>query len=1372
MMPLTSKTNPLNWSLKLFVYILLQTISLPLLSQTVSIDNTSKSANQLVNLLIDNSCIPISNANFSSTKSVAYFNNNNGNFPLSEGIIIRNGIVKYTEGSYSNTNLGSEISTNGDVDLQEISNQNGQNVKITDVAFLEFNFIPLSNNFNFNYLFASNEYGEWQCGFNDVFAILLTNLDTGETINIAKLPETDTNVSVSNIRDNKFNSSCNSNSKDLFSTYNVDNSASSVINMRGYTNVLKASATVIANNNYKLRFVIGDANDSDYDSAVFIEASSFKSPYSLGEDQQICSGEEKTIDSGYKNTVDFMYEWSRNDTILIGQTKPILKVSETGNYALKITNNITDCIQTDSIVLSDLQVNTPNDLIECSINNKSSFNLNLNNLNTLGIDENEYTVFYYNSLDNALNNNPIDTSLIADYQSTANETIYIKLQNKNSGLFCDLLLDFKLLLSNFEATTPNDISACEGDVINIREEVEEQILNDLNAANYSIKYFTSEESAINNIDRITNPYSYRLPENQNSITIWAKLIDKTNCFDIISFVVNIKPLSIVDDLEDVFACTEFILPNLSNGKYYTKPFGEGTPLFPGDVINEQTKIYIYYENTNGCSKESIFNVYFAKDYTLETEYCNEIKIPVTPFGQFYTDENGPNGKGVLIPSGTKIRENTTVYLYSELENIFCLEKKYDLTIHESPLLESLNNVITCDSYELQPITNGKYFTKNNGRGNQLYPGDIITKNKTIYIYNEDLETPCNSTNYFNIMFVDTSVFKDIIACGKFIIPNIAIGHYYTENNGLGTIIPVGTEITSSQKIYYYAPEITTTPNCTGNEVNITINTLPEIDTLNDILSCENNLPKLPTLQNGNYFTKPNGKGTPLFAGDIINNSQTIYIYNKNTDCEAETSFKVIINTIPIIDTFTDIFSCEPYVLPALKNGKYYTESNGQGIELFEGNSIESTQDIYIFNKDEEIETCTNENVFKVHILGIKVDVLDDIIACESYILSDLNTGNYYTEPKGQGIKLNVGAEIITSQTIYIYAENGNRFLCTNESSFKIAIYNKPTLEKFDDIEACGSVTLPTISIPGIKVEYYNNSNNEDLIDINNYTISTIGTKNIYVHAYQEENPGCFINDVFTINILPLLNLDIDGGIICVNSNNNQTTSSVLLESNLDSEYYTINWFFEEELIATGSNYNATKTGTYIVEAKKNNPLNNTECNYNPTEVIVEASNPKFEINFLSDNFVENYAIEVITINEGLGNYVYSLDNGEFQKSNEFYNIKPGVYSVTIKDLSGICNDIVLEFVALKYSKFFTPNSDGKNDTWNISDLKDDLTASIVIYDRYGKLITNIKPSAGGGWNGLNNDGNKMQNTDYWFLLKYSKKGEEALFKSHFALLRK
>ena len=133
-------------------------------SQEIIVDDTVFSSELLVDLLLNNSCATSSNINVSSTQSIAYFNSNGSSFPIDEGIIIRSGVAINSQGNYTGNNLSSQLNSNSDVDLEDISNQTGQSVNITDTAFLEFDFIPYSSNFTFDFLFASNEYGEWQCG--------------------------------------------------------------------------------------------------------------------------------------------------------------------------------------------------------------------------------------------------------------------------------------------------------------------------------------------------------------------------------------------------------------------------------------------------------------------------------------------------------------------------------------------------------------------------------------------------------------------------------------------------------------------------------------------------------------------------------------------------------------------------------------------------------------------------------------------------------------------------------------------------------------------------------------------------------------------------------------------------------------------------------------------------------------------------------------------------------------------------------------------------------------------------------------------------------------------------------------------------------
>lgn len=90
---------------------------------------------------------------------------------------------------------------------------------------------------------------------------------------------------------------------------------------------------------------------------------------------------------------------------------------------------------------------------------------------------------------------------------------------------------------------------------------------------------------------------------------------------------------------------------------------------------------------------------------------------------------------------------------------------------------------------------------------------------------------------------------------------------------------------------------------------------------------------------------------------------------------------------------------------------------------------------------------------------------------------------------------------------------------------------------------------------------------------------------------------------------------------------------------------------------------------------------------------------------------------------------------------------------------------------IDYPKYFTPNGDGYHGTWNISSLKPESNAKIYIFDRYRKLLKEIRPWSDGS-NGTFN-GIPMPSNDYWFSVEYQVDGSDELkqFKAHFTLKR-
>lgn len=130
-----------------------------------------------------------------------------------------------------------------------------------------------------------------------------------------------------------------------------------------------------------------------------------------------------------------------------------------------------------------------------------------------------------------------------------------------------------------------------------------------------------------------------------------------------------------------------------------------------------------------------------------------------------------------------------------------------------------------------------------------------------------------------------------------------------------------------------------------------------------------------------------------------------------------------------------------------------------------------------------------------------------------------------------------------------------------------------------------------------------------------------------------------------------------------------------------------------------------------------------------------------------------------------------MNDGTYQSSNLFHDLDFGEHIIYIRDTTGICsNPLVIHFKVINHPNFFTPNNDTENETWNIPDLSNHPEAEISIFDRYGKLITIIKP-AGLGWNGTFNNGNKAPSTDYWFTVTFLFQGKPTTYSSNFSLIR-
>jgi gliding motility-associated-like protein len=193
-----------------------------------------------------------------------------------------------------------------------------------------------------------------------------------------------------------------------------------------------------------------------------------------------------------------------------------------------------------------------------------------------------------------------------------------------------------------------------------------------------------------------------------------------------------------------------------------------------------------------------------------------------------------------------------------------------------------------------------------------------------------------------------------------------------------------------------------------------------------------------------------------------------------------------------------------------------------------------------------------------------------------------------------------------------------------------------------------------------------------------------------------------------------------------------------------------------------ASFSTTTPGIYSVIITNTN----TGCSSLSVSGIVVASFPPLAATASSTSYFAEGQIIIVDVNPR-GNYEYQIDNGAFQSNNEFINFSSGWHHITVKNDCGTLPPIDIRIV--DYPKFFTPNGDGFNDSWNITDLSDQAGSKIFIFDRYGKLLKEIFPQ-GIGWDGTFN-GKLLPATDYWFKVYFRESGADKEFKAHFTLKR-
>lgn len=516
--------------------------------------------------------------------------------------------------------------------------------------------------------------------------------------------------------------------------------------------------------------------------------------------------------------------------------------------------------------------------------------------------------------------------------------------------------------------------------------------------------------------------------------------------------------------------------------------------------------------------------------------------------------------------------------------------------------------------------------------------------------------------------------------------------------------------------------------------DLIVNPLPSIATVKDLNACDDNNDGYSTFNLNQVNSNIVGSQTNLKVefyhengsllldsslGTVVNSIKnievvTVKVKNLDTNCISETTFKLIVNSLPIANPLNTLTGCD---------------DNNDGIsEFFDTSNIEAL------------------------VLGNQTGMV------VSYF--DAN-GNQLPSPIP-----NPYTNAVPNQETITVRVSKPQTNCYVETLLNLVTSTKPLINQPHPLYACdegnGFSHFDTSTIEsqiignqtGLLLSYSDENGNKLPSPLpKKYQNAVAWSQTIHVKVENQFNPLCFSETSFKliVNELPKINLENDYFLCDL-----EPSLHIATDPNFDSW----EWQYKgNTLISNSFEANLMEAGPYTLRVSKMS--NGITCENSFSFNLTRSVLPQIQrVNYgeLGNNYIEIIA-------SGDGNFEYSIDNINYQDSNYFTNIEGGIYTVFARDKEG-CGEDSSEVTIIDYPKFFTPNDDGFNDYWQIKGISKFPNSKIFIYDRYGKLLKQLSASSL-GWDGFY-IGKKMSSSDYWF--KFDS-GDGKNFSGHFTLKR-
>ncbi|AXT19282.1 gliding motility-associated C-terminal domain-containing protein [Flavobacteriaceae bacterium AU392] len=1035
---------------------------------------------------------------------------------------------------------------------------------------------------------------------------------------------------------------------------------------------------------------------------------------SILNDVNACEGDIISLDATTNNAV--RYEWTR-DGVIIAETGPILNNVTAPNalYVSTAFNAMDDIILMNEfdVIFSEIPIaNSVNDVLVCDDNNDdfSSFDLESFNAQILGTqDSTLFTITYHVSdIDANMGDNPINSPFI---NTTNPQTIYVRIEN-NANTNCFSITSFDIIIFDSPtANQPTPFALCDDD---------------------------DDGDDTNGIG-----VTFDLTTKTNEVLGAQAAID----FNVTYYLTQA-------DADAGIVGTEITTPVVNN-------------------VNPQT-IYVRIENVlnTTCFETTTFD--------LEVNPLPTV-VPIVDLRQCDDDTDG-------ISLFNLTEANSLISTNANNENF-----TYYLTLADAEgglAVDQINNFIN-------------------------YPNPTPL-NSSVFVRIETLEG-CFRTSQINLIVgatqIPTAFNLNFEECDNALIDGdntngVAAFDFSNATTQILNLFPVGQNLT----VTYYENQA---------------DALAEINAIPDISNHRNDAS--PFIQNIYVRVDSDDINACLGLGQHITLTvNPLPLANPLTDfvlCSDDginATFDLTTKDIEVIGTQTEalLISYHTSLDDAINNnapiiGQYINTSNPQTIFVrsqFDNNGNGISDPDECFNTDINFQLIVNQNPIlfapdPIVICSDQTETTYDLtIRADQIIGGDTSIGLAYFESQQDLDNNNFIATPTTylntmlTRDVLVLATGTNGCFSTTTLSLETILFPDLNLTP-DVIEECEvdnngfdefditrreNEILNGLDRTDFIITYYESEadaiegNSNNIQNITNFENTQAVTQTIYVRVIPVNTP-CFRVIPLTLIVNPVPEIAIEDEYVLCLSPNNTSIPPVLttflpnppIDTQLNSAEYTFEWF--RGAVADPLNIITGEIGpTFTPDAIGQYTVVATDivsgCTIPATTNVIGSFPPEsITAEVITDAFSDNDIIEVTVI--GNGEYEFSLDGITWQSSPRFENLEFGEYMVFVRDLLN-CNSLVSNTVIIvDFPRFFTPNGDGTNDTWNIRGISEIPNSDIFIYDRYGKLLKQINPN-GLGWDGTFN-GEELPTNDYWFTIDFNEPsdGVRKQFKAHFTLKR-